>query len=166
MATPAKLKLAAIALSLSVAGLSSIKLYEGNVRNAVGHAVAYRDTGGVVTVCYGHTATAKMGQVLSENTCDYLLRKDTTHAVTAVQKHVSVPVTQGQFNALVSFTFNVGEPQFANSTLLRMLNAGDCYGAAKQFDRWVYDNGVKYTGLAVRRARERADFEPGCSPKG
>jgi len=153
-----EVKLAAGVLSLSLAGFVGIQTYEGK-RNT-----AYLDTGNVVTVCYGHTATAKMGQRLSDATCDFLLKQDVRHAEAAVKRHVTVPVTQGQYDALVSFTFNLGEKQLANSTLLRKLNAGDCFGAAAQFDRWVYDNGVIYKGLVKRRANERAKFEPGCKP--
>lgn len=160
MALPAnvKLKLAAAVLTLSLAGGVGIQRYEGH-SNA-----AYRDTGGIVTVCYGHTETARMGQVHSDAVCDRLFHNDVRWAEQAVRRRVLVPVTQGQYDALVSFTFNIGEAQLASSTLLRKLNAGDCYGAAAQFDRWVYDNGVKYRGLVLRRANERAKFEPGCKP--
>lgn len=151
-------KVSASILALSAAGLAGIQLHEGKSNTA------YRDTGNVVTVCYGHTATAKMGQRLSDATCDYLLKQDVRHAEAAVKRRVTVPITQGQYDALVSFTFNLGEKQLANSTLLRKLNAGDCFGAAAQFDRWVYDNGVIYKGLVKRRADERAKFEPGCKP--
>lgn len=164
MSTPAKLKLAVAALALSASGLASLKVYEGSVRNSQGQHIAYLDTGGVPTICYGHIKTARLGQVASDATCDRLLRNDVAWAEKAVQRRVAVPITQGQYDALVSFTFNLGEANLASSTLLRKLNAGDCFGAAKQFDRWVYDDGVKYAGLVKRRAAERSKFEPGCGP--
>lgn len=164
MATPAKLKLAVVAVALSTSGLLALKGYEGTNKDGSGRHTAYVDTGGVVTICYGHTLTAKLGQQVSDSVCDELLRQDIRWAEAAVKHHVRVPITQGQYDALVSFTYNVGEQQFSTSTLLRLLNAGNCYGAAKQFDRWVMDNGVVYRGLVLRRADERSKFEPGCAP--
>lgn len=163
MSTPAKLKLAVAALALSASGLASLKVYEGSVRNDQGQHVAYLDTGNVPTVCYGHTQTARMGQVRSDAICERLLASDVAWAEAAVRSRVNVPLTQDQYDALVSFTFNLGEANLRTSTLLRLLNAGDCLGAAKQFDRWVYDDGIKRAGLVTRRAHERSKFEPGCT---
>lgn len=164
MSTPAKLKLAIAALALSASGLASLKVYEGSVKNAQGEHIAYLDTGNVPTICYGHTQSARMGQVRSDAVCERILKNDVAWAEAAVRHQVRVPLTQDQYDALVSFTFNLGEDQLARSTLLRLLNSGQCHAAAAQFDRWVYDNGVKYAGLVKRRAHERSKFEPGCSP--
>ena len=74
-------------------------------------------------------------------------------------RHVKVPLTQGQFDVLVSFAFNFGEAKLASSTLLKLLNAGDYDGARKQINRWVYSNGKKLDGLIRRRARETEMFQ-------
>lgn len=160
------LRLPIAALALSAAGAAGIKFYEGEVRNPVGEHVAYLDTGGVPTICSGHTRNVRLGDTATNAVCDKLFLEDVRWAEVAVKRNVTVSVTQGQYNALVSFTFNLGEWNLARSTLLRKFNAGDCFGAAKEFDRWVYDDGVVRAGLVKRRAHERSIFEPGCSPKG
>ena len=157
--TAAKL---AVLLAISAGGLTAIKQHEGKVQDSTGAHVAYLDTGNVPTVCYGHTATAKMGQKHSEEVCTRLLKHDVAWAEAVVKRSVSVPLLQAQYDSLVSLAFNIGPKAFASSTLVRKLNAGDCWGAGYQFSRWVYDNGVKYAGLVKRRAAERALFEKGC----
>lgn len=119
---------------------------------------AYLDTGGVPTIGWGHTRGVRMGDTCTEGQAETYLREDTAEAVGAVNRLVKVPLTQNQFDALVSFTFNVGEGAMASSTLLRKLNAGDYRGAADQLERWVFDNGRKLGGLVTRRAAERELF--------
>jgi GH24 family phage-related lysozyme (muramidase) len=75
-----------------------------------------------------------------------------------VNELVKVPMTQGQFDALVSLVFNIGRAQFATSTLLRLLNVGDKAGAAAQFPRWNKQGGVVLAGLTARRELERQRF--------
>lgn len=159
MALPAALKtrVAAVALGLSVAGAGAIVAHEGMRK------VAYVDPVGVVTVCAGHTATAKLGQVKTDAECLALLQQDVKHAEGAVKRLVSVPLTQEQFDALVSFVFNVGETSFARSTLLKKVNAFDCYGAGKEFSRWTHAGGRELPGLVVRRTSERKQWETGCA---
>jgi len=70
-----------------------------------------------------------------------------------------VPLTQGQFDALASFTYNLGEGQVSKSTLLKLLNAQDYQGAANEFERWVYAGNTKVNGLIRRRQNERELFE-------
>lgn len=155
MAVP-KLRVLVTALALSASGLAGIAAHEG-LRNH-----SYLDTGKVWTVCHGHTKTAAPGQYRDTGTCKRLLANDVKDAERAVQRRVTIPITSEQYDELVDFTFNVGETQFANSTLLKRLNSGDCWGAAAQFDRWVYDNGKKQPGLVARRADNRKGFERGC----
>ena len=159
MQFPATLKgrVAAVALSLSVAGAGAIVAHEGLRK------VAYIDPVGVVTVCAGHTKTAELGQVKTEAECKELLKQDVKHAEAAVKRLVKVPLTQEQFDALASFVFNVGETSFAKSTLLKKVNAFDCWGAGKEFMRWTYAGGQQLTGLVVRRADERKQWETGCA---
>ena len=149
-------RVAVAALSLSMAGAASIVGYEG-MRH-----VAYTDPVGVVTVCAGHTATANLGQVKTDDECYYLLKQDTLDAEAAIKRLVKQPLTQGQYDALTSFVFNVGEGNFAKSTMLRRINEGQCFAAAKEFTRWVYAKGVKLPGLVKRRAIEGQQFADGC----
>lgn len=155
--TSLKGRVAAVALSLSVAGAGAIVAHEGLRK------VAYVDPVGVVTVCAGHTATAKLGQVKTEEECKELLKQDVKHAEAAVRRWVSAPITQKQFDALTSFVFNVGETSFAKSTLLKKVNAYDCWGAGKEFMRWVYAGGKELPGLVTRRHSERMQWETGCA---
>lgn len=78
---------------------------------------------------------------------------------TEIDRLVTVPLTQSQFDALVSFTYNLGSRALAFSTLLRKLNLGDYREAGKQFDRWVHSQGKRLPGLVARRAEERRMFE-------
>jgi lysozyme len=114
---------------------------------------AYRDGGGVPTIGYGHTKGVKMGDVCTKEQALAYLHDDTKEAVSAVNDLVKIPITQDQFDALVDFVFNIGRPQFASSTLLRVLNSGDYFAASKQFGRWKYDNGKEVAGLIARRKR-------------
>ena len=100
-----------------------------------------------------------MGDTITKERAEELLRDDVKRFEGQVLRLVKVPLTQGQFDALVSFTYNLGAGNLSNSTLLRLLNVGDYSGAAAQFDRWVYASGKRLSGLVKRRAAERALFE-------
>jgi lysozyme len=76
----------------------------------------------------------------------------------AVNDYVKVPLTQNEFDALVSFTYNLGAGNLLSSTLLKKLNAGDKAGAANQFDVWTKAGGKVLQGLVTRRAAEKALF--------
>lgn len=154
-----KQRIAAIAFTLSTAGALGIVAHEGMRK------VAYVDPIGVVTVCAGHTATAKLGQVKTDAECAELLKGDVKVAERAIKRLVTTQLTQEQFDALTSFVFNVGETAFANSTLLKKINAVDCWGAGREFSRWTRAGGKELPGLVVRRASERAQWEQGC-PRG
>lgn len=88
------------------------------------------------------------------------LKEDVQTAEDTVRRLVatSVPLTQNQFDALVSFVFNIGETQFASSTMLTKLKASDYAGAAEEFDRWKFAAGVVSNGLVNRRAKEKLFF--------
>lgn len=135
-------------------GKQDIKDYEG-VRY-----VPYFDTGHVLTIGVGHTGPdVKIGMKATAEDVDRWLSEDLEEAEEGVNRLVKVPLTQGQFDALVSFTFNLGVGQFSQSTLLRLLNAKKYEGAAAEFQRWVFDDGKKQPGLVKRRLGERARFE-------
>ena len=140
-------------LQLSAAGIEALCGYESC------SLTAYRDSGGVWTIGWGHTGPdVHEGLTWTQDQADAAFVRDTAWAQAAVRNDVAVPLTQPQFDALVSLVFNIGAGAFARSTLLRKLNAGDYRGAADEFLRWNRDNGEVVTGLAVRRAKERAMF--------
>lgn len=112
----------------------------------------------VWTIGYGHTHTTKQGMKITEAQAEKLLYKDLAWAEDAVNDLVNVPLTQNQFDALVSFVFNVGAGAFAKSTLLRFLNTGDYTNAAAQFMRWNKQKGRVLNGLTKRRDDERRLF--------
>lgn len=99
---------------------------------------AYLDTGGVPTICYGHTQGVRLGMTASKVECDKLLIYDLQTAQQGVRKHLKVPVNRNQIDAYTDFVFNVGEKAFAESTMLRKANAGDRSGSCAEFLRWVY----------------------------
>ena len=123
---------------------------------------AYLCQAGVATIGYGHTKGVHMGDCVSESEAEALLLADLRGFHSQIKNAVKVPVTKGQFIAVMDFTFNLGATSFLSSTLLRLINNG-CYAeAAKQFGYWVYitRNGVRQvsSGLAKRRAREAKIF--------
>lgn len=120
---------------------------------------AYKCPAGVWTIGFGTTAGVKEGQVITKERAEELLRDDVKRFEDQVLRLVKVPLTQGQLDALVSFTYNLGAANLGNSTLLRLLNAGDYRGAAAQFDRWTKAGGKELPGLVKRRAAERALFK-------
>ncbi|WP_137519583.1 glycoside hydrolase family protein, partial [Escherichia coli] len=86
--------------------------------------------------------------------CLELLEKDMKWAFAAIDRHVQVPLTRGQTVALASWIFWVGETNFRNSTLLRLINAGQMPASCKQYIRWIYSKGVKLPGLEARRSAD------------
>lgn len=147
----AKRLIAAAALSVSAGGIGFIAQWEGVSYEP------YLDVANVPTVCHGHTSNVE-DRMYTEGECLILLEGDASTAENAVRKYVRVPISQLQYDALVSFTFNVGAGAFSRSTLLRKLNAGDYEGAADEFLRWTYAGGKHYDGLLNRRMDERGLF--------
>lgn len=120
---------------------------------------AYWDSfGRVWTIGFGHTRNVGPGQIVTRATGLHLLRQDAKDAAQAVSDLVDVPLTQNQFDALVSFAFNLGSGALAESTLLRKLNAGKYKAAAKEFKRWNHAGGVVLAGLTRRRNAEARLF--------
>lgn len=116
---------------------------------------AYRDSGGVLTIGYGHTGPdVKPGQKINKRKGRRLLRRDLAVAVDAVNENVRVRLTQGRLDCLVSFAFNVGVNAFQSSTLLKRLNAGDHGAVPSELRRWVNVGGVRVEGLVNRRRSE------------
>jgi len=125
------------------------------------------DVVGTVTIGYGHTRTAEAGMEITEKEAERLLREDLRRfeaGVTALTVELE-DLKQNEFDALVSFAYNVGLGALAQSTLLTKLLAWPRYSKveiADEFLRWVYSKGRKLKGLEKRRADERDVFLGYC----
>lgn len=119
---------------------------------------AYLDGGGVWTIGWGHTAGVRKGDTCSQAQADAWLEEDIADAEEDVNLYVRGWLLQGQFDALCSLAYNIGGNAFRKSTLVRMLNSGNLEGAAKEFLRWKFDNGMEVKGLLRRRVAEQKMF--------
>ena len=139
-------------------GLTLTKTFEGCV------LAAYADQGGVWTIGYGHTGpSVHAGMTITQEQAEIFLESDVAAAVHAVNRLVTAPINQNQFNALVDFAFNLGIAALANSTLLRDINAGNFTSAAPQFLVWDHCRGVVNAGLLRRRQAEQTLFSQPCA---
>ena len=149
--------------TISTAGKQHLKQLE-DLRTEV-----YLDSGGEPTIGIGHLLTRaerRSGKIIIGQTvgdyregltvdqCWQLLEQDLDPAENAVENLVKLPLTDTQFDTLVSFTFNVGVEAFTGSTLLKKLNSGDYESVPAQLRRWIFDNGQAVQGLANRREKE------------
>lgn len=148
-------------MTISDKGLEFIGSFEGF------RAEMYNDPVGHATIGYGHlihlgpingSEPAEFKRPLTKQQALDLLRSDADNFVAAVRSAVQVPLTQAQFDALVSFAFNVGGGNLRKSTLLAKLNASDYAGAAAEFAKWTKASGTVLPGLVRRRAAEAAMF--------
>lgn len=139
-------------MKISQDGLNLIKEFEGF------SADAYLCPAGVWTIGYGHIGNVEEGQTVTEEEAEELLRHDVAFAEDAVTDYVEGDLTQGQFDALVCFVYNIGAGAFRTSTLLYLLNQGNSEGAAEQFLRWNKAGGKVLAGLTRRRKAERELF--------
>lgn len=152
----------------SIEGIRFVEDVEGK-RNKV-----YKDTKGLPTIGVGHLLTkdelssgkilingerVKYAEGLTDAQVEQLLQQDLSDAEGSITAGVAVPLTQNQFDALVSFTFNVGRRAFLDSTLLKLLNGGNYDAIPTQLLRWCHDGqGNTVAGLLTRRKREVALF--------
>ena len=132
----------------------------------------YHDSAGFVTIGWGHLlshkawAPLKQWEPITQEDADRLFEEDVDRMAQAVERLVTVPLTDGQYGALVSFCFNLGPDEdddtvpegLGDSTLLRKLNSGDYEGAHREFAKWNKAGGVVLNGLVRRRAAEAALF--------
>ena len=132
-------------------GIDLIKKYEGF------RAKAYRCSANVLTIGFGHTLNVKSTDVIDKAQAEVFLRQEVEFAEKEVNRH-NLNINQNQFDALVSFVFNLGVGNFARSTLLRKIksNANDPT-IRREFNRWIYAGGKALNGL-VRRRKEEADL--------
>jgi len=137
------------AIALSAAGLVALASWEAF------RAEPYLDIGGVWTDGFGNTNNVQAGKSVSVPQALNQLLINVRTAEGAVNTCITKPMTQGEYDAFVKFTFNVGNSAFCNSTLVRKFNAGDNVGACNELMRWVYVKGQRVQGLANRREAER-----------
>lgn len=120
---------------------------------------AYKCPAGVWTIGYGHTKGVKEGDEISPAEAEQLLVEDLTAIADDLNRLVNVPVSEGQYIALLSLAFNIGGTALKKSTLLFHLNHKRYDEAAEEFDKWIYAGGKVSEGLKRRRAAERKLFE-------
>ncbi|HEX9239195.1 MAG TPA: lysozyme [Candidatus Bathyarchaeia archaeon] len=151
-------------MNISDAGIEALQKREGS------SLTAYRDSAGLLTIGTGHLLgkdELSSGKVLGIDWKDGitpelaadLLKRDLAAAQAVVNVAITVPLVQYQFDALVSFAFNVGSMAFRQSTLARILNAGDYVGVPAQLARWIHSAGAVDPGLVTRRKSEIEQWE-------
>ena len=118
---------------------------------------AYQDQRGIWTIGYGHTRNVVAGDTCTTAQAQTYLAEDVQGTAAAINQHVTVPLTQNQFDALTSLVFNIGAGNFEESTLLRLLNDRNYNGAADEFLQWKRA-GTYRNALLPRRQEERALF--------
>ena len=150
-------------MHLSDAGLNLIISSEGKLKAlGDGRYIAYRCPANVWTIYTGCTVGVHEGMIVTEDEGKAMFRAELEKHEAAVRRLVTVDLTQGQFDALVSFSYNVGSGALEGSGLLKKLNKGDYPGACKEFAKWdkatVKGKKVALRGLTIRRANEAAMF--------
>ena len=144
-------------MKINEAGLEIIKKWESC------RLTAYKDTGGVLTIGWGHTSAAGEPKVLprmkiNQQEADAILARDIAIYEAAVTKEVQDHLNENQFAACVSLCYNIGPGNFAKSSVVRFIKAGRMQDAADAFALWNRDNGKILSGLVKRRADEAALF--------
>ena len=140
-------------MNISQEGLSLIKKFEGC------ELEAYQCAAGVWTIGYGSTKDVKEGDTLTQKEADNLLLHEMQEYEGYIKELIKVPLKQNQFDALVSWVFNLGPANLKASTMLKFLNAGDYHLIPSQIKRWNKANGKVLEGLIRRREAEALMFE-------
>lgn len=143
-----------MAREVSEAGVRLVQEFEGCRLDA------YRCPAGIPTIGYGATGPdIRMGMVWTQEQAEARLAEDVQRFADAVERALTVDVSDNEFAAMVSLAFNIGAAAFRKSTLLRLVNDGHFEAAAQQFERWNRAGGRVMAGLTRRRQAERALFE-------
>lgn len=130
-------RVAVAVLGFSALGVGLLKQDEGFKNRA------YLDSIGKPTICVGHTGPeVKLGLNYSDEECVRIMLQDVNSAESAVRRSIKVPLYQHEFDALVSFCFNVGNTACTTSTMFKLINNGDYNAASLQFVRWRYAGGL------------------------
>ena len=120
---------------------------------------AYQCAAGVWTIGYGHTKGVQPGDQWSESHANHMLEVELEEYENYVSTAVTVPLSQNQFDALVSWVYNLGNGNLTSSTMLKVLNSGDYAGVPAQIKRWNKAGGKVLEGLTRRRQAEADMFE-------
>lgn len=131
-------------------GEDLIKEFEGC------HLEAYLCPSKKPTIGYGHTSGVHLGEKITQAEADKLLQEDLKYYAEGINKYIKVNLNQNQFDALISFVYNVGLGNFLNSTLLKDLNSQRFNDVPAQFKRWIYGNNKKVLPGLVRRREAEA----------
>ena len=118
---------------------------------------AYKCPANVWTIGYGHTKDVTEGMTITEEEAEKLLKED-LEVIDNYIDSLAYFITQNQYDALVSFIFNVGIGNFAESTMKKYLDSGDMLMASEEFDKWVFCKGQVLGGLIARRSEEKELF--------
>ena len=140
-------------MNISNEGISLIKKFEGC------ELEAYKCAAGVWTIGYGHTKDVREGMTISKEQADNMLLNELDIYCLHVEKAVEVDLKQCEFDALVSWTYNLGPTNLNNSTMLKVLNDKDFNEVPHQLKRWNKANGEVLQGLVRRREAEALLFE-------
>ena len=140
-------------MKISQEGLSLIKKFEGC------RLEAYYCSGGVLTIGYGHTGGVKESDTITQEEAEKLLRADVFKFEEYVEDNVMVELDQGQFDALVAWTFNLGPGNLRESTMLKKLNEADYASVPSEMKRWNKAGGKTLNGLIRRRNAEALLFQ-------
>ena len=140
-------------MKISQEGLSLIKKFEGC------RLEAYYCSGGVLTIGYGHTGGVKESDTITQEEAEKLLRADVFKFEEYVEDNVMVELDQGQFDALVAWTFNLGPGNLRESTMLKKLNESDYASVPSEMKRWNKAGGKTLDGLIRRRNAEALLFQ-------
>ena len=140
-------------MKISLEGLSLIKKFEGC------RLEAYYCSGGVLTIGYGHTGGVKESDTITQEEAEKLLRADVFKFEEYVEDNVMVELDQGQFDALVAWTFNLGPGNLRESTMLKRLNEADYASVPSEMKRWNKAGGKTLDGLIRRRNAEALLFQ-------
>ena len=138
---------------ISEEGLSLINKFEGC------RLEAYKCSGGVWTIGYGHTENVNEGDTITQEKADKLLKSDIESFEVYVNYSVMVELDQGQFDALVAWTFNLGPGNLRESTMLKKLNKADYTSVPNEMKRWNKAGGKTLDGLIRRRNAEALLFQ-------
>lgn len=120
----------------------------------------YLCPGNYKTIGYGHMLnTNDQRSEITREEAEGLLEEDILNIENSVLRNINISLTQGQFDALVSFTFNVGSAALQRSTLRQKVNRGEHAEVPKEFMRWIFANGKKVLGLINRRVVEASLYQ-------
>ena len=135
-------------MKISNKGIELIKHFEGC------ETVAYKCPAGVWTIGYGHIKGVQDGDVITETQAHEMLVQELKEYESYILNAVEVDLNQNQFDAMVSWVYNLGNGNLNSSTLLKVLNSGDYAGVPEQIMRWNKAGGKVLAGLTKRRQAE------------